>query len=607
MGNESPAALLIDTDGNQVGTADSPLRTDPTGDTAQPISAESLPLPTGAATDAKQDTGNTSLSNMETTLTNIKNKTDNIPTDPAKESGKLTTIDSTLTAIKSTDGIKKIVDALPAGTNNIGDVDLASAIPTGSNEIGKVAQGTKGAGGNAWPEVLYDASGNAVGVVLDGAVYRLQTQTKIVRASDGAQINPATEETLALIKSTDGIKKIVDALPAGTNNIGDVDLASSIPAGSNEIGKVAQGTKAAGSGAWPAVLYDASGNAIGVVLDGAVYRLQTQTKIVRASDGAQINPATEETLALIKTTDGIKKIVDMVNANIQQWLGSTAPTVGRKAEAASVPIVLPTEQIAQAVGETATVLPAVMGGVDHEGNVRYFALDDNGSIKVVVVAPTSALPQMVNPYYNQSDGAIVANSFKRIMTYTVPTGYNGWLIRFTSWMNEAGFSRITAETELGSLQFVTNVFTSGDAYTAPGFAGTTEAEVTTQLGSANNVTVTVTYTNEVGVGSRTSTFGIPKSTIVGARFILPQQSGDVGILSVQNISVSPSGGAGAIKLLGFVQLAFHDDLSATIPTETNYGAGAVSFPPGTVLGFEYQGGIVSKQRIIEALIQLVET
>jgi len=84
--------------------------------------------------------------------------------------GRLTTIDSVLDSIKDTDGIKKITDQLPAGTN----------------EIGKVAQGTKAAGADAWPHVLYDAGGNAVGVVLDGALYRLQADAKVAkRITDG--------------------------------------------------------------------------------------------------------------------------------------------------------------------------------------------------------------------------------------------------------------------------------------------------------------------------------------------------------------------------------------------------------------------------------------
>lgn len=80
--------------------------------------------------------------------------------------------------------------------------------------------------------ILYDSTGvNPVGVILDGAVYRLQVLTKVLD-SGGSQIDPATEDTLGLIKDTDGIKKITDPLPAGTNNIGDVDVASSaLPSG----------------------------------------------------------------------------------------------------------------------------------------------------------------------------------------------------------------------------------------------------------------------------------------------------------------------------------------------------------------------------------------
>jgi hypothetical protein len=115
--------------------------------------------------------------------------------------------------------------------------------------------------------ILYDSGGNAVGVAQDGAVYRLRGEFKVARASDGAYINPATQETLVAIKDTDGVKKITDQLPAGTN----------------EIGKVAQGTKAAAADAWPEYIVDSSGNVVGVVLDGAVYRLQTDSKVAKGA------------------------------------------------------------------------------------------------------------------------------------------------------------------------------------------------------------------------------------------------------------------------------------------------------------------------------------
>lgn len=67
----------------------------------------------------------------------IKAKADNIPSDPAKESGKLATIDSTLSSIKSTDGIKKITDALPTGSNVIGKfgVQVGGADVSSTNPV----------------------------------------------------------------------------------------------------------------------------------------------------------------------------------------------------------------------------------------------------------------------------------------------------------------------------------------------------------------------------------------------------------------------------------------------------------------------------------------
>ena len=63
-------------------------------------------LPAGAATAAKQDANKTAIDALGTLLTSIKNA----------------------------DGIKKIVDALPAGTNKIGKVEVdGSTLPTGAS------------------------------------------------------------------------------------------------------------------------------------------------------------------------------------------------------------------------------------------------------------------------------------------------------------------------------------------------------------------------------------------------------------------------------------------------------------------------------------------
>lgn len=192
--------------------------------------------------------------------------------DPAKDSSVQSLL-TTLNAIKDTAGIKKIVDALPAGTNVIGKVDQGSA------------------GLSLWK---VDGSGvtqpiSAVALPLPAGASTEATLLLIKAKTDNLDIalsTRATEVTLAAadgrlttidavldsIKDADGIKKITDQLPAGTN----------------EIGKVAQGTRAAAAGGWPQYLVDSTGNVTGVILDsdGPVYRLQTQAQLQTHSKGA---------------------------------------------------------------------------------------------------------------------------------------------------------------------------------------------------------------------------------------------------------------------------------------------------------------------------------
>lgn len=110
--------------------------------------------------------------------------------DPAKDAS-VTALGTILTAIKNTDGIKKIVDALPAGTNNIGDVDvLSSALPTGAST--------------------------------EATLLLIKTKTDNIPSDPAKESGKLTslETILTAIKDTAGIKKIVDALPAGDSTIG---------------------------------------------------------------------------------------------------------------------------------------------------------------------------------------------------------------------------------------------------------------------------------------------------------------------------------------------------------------------------------------------------
>jgi hypothetical protein len=217
-----------------------------------------------------------------------------------------------------------------------------------------------------------------------------------------------------------------------------------------------------------------------------------------------------------------------------------------------------------------------------------------------------ALPKLINVNFDKSEGAIVANVFKRVATYTVPAAYNGYLIKYVSFQAETAASRVVAETNMGTHNDNTNTFVAGTQYVTPQWTALTQAEVTTAFAAgAGNVVLTVGYTNESGTAGRSGTITIPKGSAVGSRWSLVLQGTDLGVTSIQSCSGTPSQ-VGIVKILGLIQLAFHEDQSTTSQTETIYAPGAITFPTGTVLGVEYAGGTVAKQRILDVLIQLVQ-
>lgn len=216
----------------------------------------------------------------------------------------------------------------------------------------------------------------------------------------------------------------------------------------------------------------------------------------------------------------------------------------------------------------------------------------------------AGLPKMISVFYNQTVGATVASQWKRVVTYIVPHDYHGYLIRFTSFQAEAAYSRLAALMTLGGLNIITNVFTPSQVYELPQWTSDLEVDVTQAIGSAANVVVTINYTNDLGISGRVGTVTIPKSSIIGTRLSVPLDTGDLGVSSIQSASVDPTSSSGAINILGFVQLGYHED-GGTNFMETMYSPGAVGFPAGTVLVLELQGGAVSKARRFDVLMQLI--
>lgn len=138
------------------------------------------------------------------------------------------------------------------------------------------------------------------------------------RAADGAApvdnpvLTAGYDGTNVQTKLTDtaGRQRIVGAGPDGSPPVGDPVMLAGWD------GTNAETIKTNAAGRVEEVLYDSSGNAVGVVLDGAVRRLQTADKI-------------------------------------ESWFGSTAPTVGQKAMVESLPVSVANDQSAIPVVITA--------------------------------------------------------------------------------------------------------------------------------------------------------------------------------------------------------------------------------------------------------------
>ena len=187
-------------------------------------------LPTGAATSALQTTAN----------------------------GILTTIDAdtgTLAgAVSGTEMQVDVVASLPAGSNNIGDVDVLSVIPgVGATNLGKAIQSAQGTTDTGVPalvvrnDTLADLAGSdhdyaPLQVNASGALY-VEVKTSGLPSGAATEAKQDTIETTLTAIETDA--DTIAGAVSGTEM--QVDIVASLPAGTNEIGKLAAGTASIGT------------------------------------------------------------------------------------------------------------------------------------------------------------------------------------------------------------------------------------------------------------------------------------------------------------------------------------------------------------------------
>jgi hypothetical protein len=234
---------------------------------AVPISGTVAITSATLATLAEQQTQTASLSVLDDWDESDRAKVNIIVGQAGVQGGSGTVSANTQRVVLATDV------ALPAGTNaigklaansgvDIGDVDVTSlpALPTGTNTIGsvKITDGTDTA--------LVTAAGE-----------------QNVLESNSAAIKVAVELLDNAISGSEMQVDVVAALPAGTNNIGDVDVVSQVPTndvfGTGTLGALNAAVTVAANGISGCVIRLGAGLSGTVVLEGSTDGFTTSQNI----------------------------------------------------------------------------------------------------------------------------------------------------------------------------------------------------------------------------------------------------------------------------------------------------------------------------------------
>ena len=222
---------------------------------AQPISASALPLPTGAATDAKLDTLIAKDYATQTTLAALLNKVITAPSTEAKQDAMivlLTTIAGYVDGLEGKDYatqttlaalLAKVIAAPSTEAKQDTLISLLSTVIEDDGSKDFVRMGGLDGGVN-YKIMHVDAQGDVQVDVLSSAL-PTGAATSALQTTGNTALSAIQTAVQLIDNAISGNEMQVDvitlpSLPAGTNNIGDVDVLSlpALAAGTNIIGQV---------------------------------------------------------------------------------------------------------------------------------------------------------------------------------------------------------------------------------------------------------------------------------------------------------------------------------------------------------------------------------
>jgi hypothetical protein len=223
-------------------------------------------------------------------------------------------------------------------------------------------------------------------------------------------------------------------------------------------------------------------------------------------------------------------------------------------------------------GATQSPIFFIKGGVTNEAAGVPFTLFYMGSSPPAAAAPTpgldgAALTSYAGqlPFSNPASG----NTYLADLTvsFSVGGGVNGTLILADRLWHNSGLSVTTTTAQ--TLSSVTwpardqNGSTDGVGV----MVGIEVSTATTNAGAITNTTME--YTNSSGTGTRTATISsFPATALAGTFIPFELQAGDVGVRSIQSVTLGTSYGGGVIHLVAYRIIARTGNLTGQI-TPTN--------------------------------------
>jgi len=219
----------------------------------------------------------------------------------------------------------------------------------------------------------------------------------------------------------------------------------------------------------------------------------------------------------------------------------------------------PPIQIAKAV--TATLVagrPASLWALGGAPGAGAFDTTLNG----VVLSSSSALVNGQIPHYNPSTG----NAY--LHRLTARATQSGVLMLMDRLWHNGGYTiTSTGAQNITSPTWPSRCPTSGtdDTPATTGIGVMLAVEVSAATG-AGTPTITIGYTNSAGTAGRTATniVATVATSAIGATYLIGLQAGDVGVRSVQSLTLSATWTSGTINLVAYRVLC-------EVPTSVNGG------------------------------------